>query len=502
MNEGNETMERSADEAGQSATGRAESREPAEPSSPGDPDSSIRTADHSESGDASAAGHGENGSAGNHKPRRRRRRRRRPGTRRPAGQDSAGMTAGESAEPADPESEALDTAREGAVQENDDLEAALHESAAQETAEAEILEEEGDEPAAVSPAGTPARKSSRRRRRRKRGGTGESRSPESPSARTEPAALSAPVRGAAETAVHAPAPGTAPEEVRIELDLRSNMKREQAAQKLLRFPGLDTGRARKLLIQFMREEMERLEATSAVIGLSGGLNSAVAAGLAVEALGRDRVHLVHFVENDKGSQNRSQADMVARSLQCGLEIQDTRAYLNMLLPRQHETLLPPQKRRLMRERTAALFEICDSKSGRVLIGTLDKTKWLLGLGVEGGTLEYAFNPLGDLYHNQVRELAKTMGVPREIIEREQRADFGDLGLPEKKAAWSWQDMDYYLYQMVDAKIALSYLLFLGLEEEKLRWIYRRLRDTFHQRKLAPVAEAVPAYALRGNGGKH
>jgi NAD+ synthase len=289
----------------------------------------------------------------------------------------------------------------------------------------------------------------------------------------------------------------APVEVaeRSDLDLRSQVKRTQTAQKLLKFPGLDTGKARKVLLQFLRDEMERRGAQKIVVGVSGGMNSAVSAGLAVEALGRDHVTLIHLVEQDKGSQARSHADLVARCLQSPLEIMDQRSHLNML-PRHHDALLPHQKNRLRRERAAALYEVCEAHPGQVLLGSLDKTQWLLGFGVEGGNLEYAFNPLGDLYHHQVRELARAMGVPREILDQDTKAELSNEIAADAKPGWTWEEMDYYLYQMVDAKIALSYLLFLGLDEEKLRWVYRRLRDTAHQRKMAPVADALSAYVQR------
>jgi NAD+ synthase len=144
---------------------------------------------------------------------------------------------------------------------------------------------------------------------------------------------------------------------------------------------------------------------------------------------------------------------------------------------------------------AALYELARNK-GALVAGGVNKSKILLGIGTEHGDLAYQFNCLGDLYQCQVLEMARVYQLPTIIIDRLLKVQGPDGQTLIQAVERTIQELDYYLYQIMDARISLAHLQKLGLEEEKLLWIYRRLRTYAFHRALPPQAEVVSAYIPR------
>ncbi|MCK5242858.1 NAD(+) synthase [bacterium] len=263
----------------------------------------------------------------------------------------------------------------------------------------------------------------------------------------------------------------------------------------LKFPGIDASRMKKHLVQAIREKMDEQGKSKVVLGISGGLDSAVTAGIIIEALGRDKVNLVHCIEADRSSLLRSRADAVAQALRCPLEMTDLRPILKVVFVAKPNVTPAARKRRIARERMAALHDIAGAKDALVL-GSLNKTKSILGFGTEHGDMAYVFNPLGDLYQSQVLDLARYLKIPRSILENVLRVYDPDGKLWDQDIERLWKELDYYLYQIVDVRISLAHLQKLGMQEEKLFWIYQRIRDSAFQRAQPPVIIAADVYIPR------
>lgn len=260
--------------------------------------------------------------------------------------------------------------------------------------------------------------------------------------------------------------------------------------KTLKFPGLDSGQARQTLLQFIQEQVERAGVRNVILGLSGGLDSAVAANLLVESLGRERVHMIFCTEGERSNQDRGRAGLVARFLKCPLDIYDLRPVLQAGVPGWVQ-LPPPERQARAARLRAAYFYHQAGRLGGLVAGSVNKTKCWVGQLGRHAELSCDFNLLGDLYQSQVLELARALNVPRVVLDY---AAHPGGGRPPIKA---WKEIDYYLYQVIDARLSLAHLQRLGVHADKLRWVYHRIRESAGLRRTAPVADVQRAYVPRG-----
>lgn len=288
----------------------------------------------------------------------------------------------------------------------------------------------------------------------------------------------------------APAPEAAPADKDIYVDIaKLAVRQESDAYRVMKFPGLDAGRAKRLLIQFLQEQREKTGLKKAVLGLSGGLDSSVSAALAVDALGAENV-LLYLVTDGHNQAERERAGLIAGRLRRSLEIRDIQPQINAFFSGQPQ--ISPQRRRQLTiwELMAVLYDQAAAHSAMV-ITTCNKTKRLLGYGSDFGQNGYSVNLLGDLYQSQVRELARVLNLPGPVLD----PNITSLALSE--LGLTLQEADGFLYQIVDVRVSLARLLDLGVEEEKLRRIYRRIKDSAFRRALAPTAESQAVYVPRG-----
>ena len=157
----------------------------------------------------------------------------------------------------------------------------------------------------------------------------------------------------------------------------------------------------------------------------------------------------------------------------------------------YQANVTPQRRRLRSLWEGAAW-VCDQAGlqGAMVIGLTTKTERLLDRIPAGPAWGPVCEPLGDLYALQVQEIVRALnwagGLPdRRVAPRA----WGDLGLGP-------QELDGLLYQIVDVRLSLARLVELGVAEEKVRSVYRRLKEAAFRNQAAAVAEAVSVYVPR------
>lgn len=239
------------------------------------------------------------------------------------------------------------------------------------------------------------------------------------------------------------------------------------------------------LVHFIREEMARRGFTRAVVGISGGVDSAVTAYLAARALGAANVMGVRMPYRTSSKDSLDHGQLVIDAL--GIEgcTVDISAAVDGYL--QNDPNADPARRGnvMARMRMIVLFDL-SAKLRAIPLGTGNKTERLFGYFTWHADDAPPINPLGDLFKTQVWTLARHLGVPEQIVSKPPTADLvvgqtdeGDFGISYAKA-------DEILNWML-AGYTSAELVARGFAESDVQLVRKRLESTHWKRRLPTVA---------------
>ncbi|HEX9166547.1 MAG TPA: NAD+ synthase, partial [Gemmatimonadales bacterium] len=263
---------------------------------------------------------------------------------------------------------------------------------------------------------------------------------------------------------------------------------------------IDPALARRWLVEFLRDEVRRHRGFDhAVIGLSGGVDSALVTMLAAEALGPEHVTAIRMPYRSSSPESLEHARLVIDATGVRAETVDITDAVEGLAARLPERPDAPRLGNIMaRVRMITLF---DRSAGlRALpLGTGNKSERLLGYFTWHADDSPPVNPIGDLFKVQVWALARHVGVPDVIVDKPASADLisgqtdeGDFGISYPKA-------DHILHWLL-----LGYrgeeIEALGYTSDEVEVVRRRLEGTHWKRRLPTVAmvsqTAIGEYYLR------
>ncbi len=206
----------------------------------------------------------------------------------------------------------------------------------------------------------------------------------------------------------------------------------------------------KILVEFIRDEIQNAGFEKGVVGLSGGVDSAVCAFLAAEALGPENVNAVLMPYRTSSPESLTDAEAVVTALGVRSEVVDISPMVDPLLKLAGITDNVRSGNVMARQRMIVLYDVSSREKGLVL-GTSNKTELLLGYGTLFGDMASALNPLGDLYKTQVWQLAEHLGVPGHIREKRPSADLWEGQTDEDELGFSYDRVDRLLYLLVDER---------------------------------------------------
>lgn len=250
---------------------------------------------------------------------------------------------------------------------------------------------------------------------------------------------------------------------------------------------INTELARDILTDFIHDEVTRTGITKAVIGLSGGLDSSLVAFLTAQALGAENVLGVRLPYKTSAQESSDHAALVIDALDIHSETIDITPMVDPLLARFPEMSALRKGNIMARQRMLVLFDR-SADFGGLVIGTSNKTETLLGYTTNFGDNAAAIQPIGDLYKNQVRQLARRLGVPEPIIGKPPSADLWPGQTDESELGYSYDDVDRLLYALVDKRYRLKDAVDQGFDQALVEKVWERIRKTHYKRHLPIIAK--------------
>lgn len=239
-----------------------------------------------------------------------------------------------------------------------------------------------------------------------------------------------------------------------------------------------------ILVRFLTEELQAAGFERAVVGLSGGIDSAVSAALAARALGPENLLCVLMPYRTSNSDSEGHARLQVEQLGCPSKLVDISAMADGYLDAVGVDDLTRRGNVMARARMTVLYDL-SVEFGGLVVGTSNKTEMLLGYSTQYGDGAHAVNPLGDLYKHQVYQLARHLGVPTEIVDKAPSADLFEGQTDEDDLGFTYDAADRVLFDMVDRRATRAELLEAGHPLELVDAVARRVVRNQYKR-LPPV----------------
>ena len=255
------------------------------------------------------------------------------------------------------------------------------------------------------------------------------------------------------------------------------------------FPDLtiNTELARQILTGFIHSEITRTGFSRAVIGLSGGIDSALSCYLAAEALGPENVLAVRMPYKASSSDSLEHAQMVIDATGVQSMTVEITEMVEPLFARFPDINHQRKGNIMARMRMIILYDQSSAFQGLV-VGTSNKTEILLGYSTLFGDSACALNPIGDLYKAQVRQLSRALGIPSVIIDKAPSADLWAGQTDEGELGFTYEEVDRLFYLLIDQRYTPEECVEAGFPENFVHSVVNRVRRNHFKRILAPIAK--------------
>jgi NAD+ synthase len=243
----------------------------------------------------------------------------------------------------------------------------------------------------------------------------------------------------------------------------------------------------KVLTAFIREELGRAGFRRGILGLSGGLDSAVCATIAAKALGPRNLIAVLMPYGAAFGRDLADALALVRRLGIRTETVDIRPMVDPYFERHPTESRVLRGNKMARERMSILYDL-SARERALILGTSNKTELLIGYGTIHGDMACAINPMGDLYKTQVRQLARYLKVPAAIRTKAPTAGLWAGQTDEDEIGLTYDEIDAVLFRLVDARETVDEVVARGFPREKIERIAALVRASEFKRQLPPIAK--------------
>ncbi len=253
------------------------------------------------------------------------------------------------------------------------------------------------------------------------------------------------------------------------------------------FPNTNYALVERILVDFLAREVTKVGLGRAVLGLSGGVDSAVSAALAARALGPENVLGVMMPYSASSAESLSDAEAVAANTGIETVVVEISEQIDAYFSGATEASKLRRGNKMARERMTILYDLSAERSALV-VGTSNKTELLLGYGTLHGDMASAVNPIGDLYKTQVWGLARHLELPPSVVDKAPSADLWAGQTDEQELGFGYLDADRLLYWLIDERCAHAELGRMGFESTFVERLSALVRGSQFKRRLPVIGK--------------
>ena len=241
------------------------------------------------------------------------------------------------------------------------------------------------------------------------------------------------------------------------------------------------------LVEFLRENFKKAGFSKAVLGLSGGIDSALVAYLLRDALGKENVLAIMMPYKSSNPDSLNHAKLVIEDLKINSKTIEITDMIDAYFKNEKEASSLRMGNKLARERMSILFDY-SSKENALVVGTSNKTEIYLGYSTQFGDSACALNPIGDLYKTNIWDLSRYLKIPNELIEKKPSADLWEGQTDEQEMGLTYKEADQVLYRMLEENKTVEEVLAEGFNKDLVDNIVRRMNRSEYKRRMPLIAK--------------
>ena len=241
------------------------------------------------------------------------------------------------------------------------------------------------------------------------------------------------------------------------------------------------------LVEFLRESFEKAGFSKAVLGLSGGIDSALVAYLLRDALGKENVLAIMMPYKSSNPDSLNHAKLVVEDLGINSKTIEITDMIDAYFKNEKEASSLRMGNKMARERMSILFDY-SSKENALVVGTSNKTEIYLGYSTQFGDAACALNPVGDLYKTNIWDLSRYLKIPNELIEKKPSADLWEGQTDEQEMGLTYKEADQVMYRLLEENKTVEEVLAEGFNKDLVDNIVRRMNRSEYKRRMPLIAK--------------
>jgi len=245
--------------------------------------------------------------------------------------------------------------------------------------------------------------------------------------------------------------------------------------------------AEKVIVNFIKDSVYKNNFKRGIIGVSGGLDSAVVLFLTQKALGSNNTWALLLPYKFSSGDSLKHGKLICDLLKVKYETIDISPSVSAYFDR-----FPTKDRILIgnkcaRERMSILYDYSMRKKALV-IGTSNKSELLIGYTTLYGDSAAAFLPIGDLYKTQLYDFARYLKVPEEIVSKKPSADLWKDQTDEGEIGLTYLELDEILYNLIDLRKKNQEVVKLGFSKQMVQKVQNLIKNSQYKRTMPPIAK--------------